>query len=45
MLSKTQIKNVSRKGNYAKAFDPISVIEWAKAYKIRVLNVAGPRES
>jgi len=25
--------------------DPVSVIEWAEAYKIRVLNVAGPGES
>jgi hypothetical protein len=25
--------------------DPVSVIEWAKTNKIKVLNVAGPRES
>jgi hypothetical protein len=26
-------------------FNPVSVVEWVIAYKIRVLNVAGPRES
>lgn len=29
----------------SKNHDPVSVIEWAKANKIKVLNVAGSRES
>jgi predicted Rossmann-fold nucleotide-binding protein len=31
--------------DFSKTLNPVSVVEWAKANKIRTLNVAGPRES
>ena len=31
--------------DFQKKFMPESVLDWAKIHKIRILNVAGPRES